>query len=193
MTLRGFRARQRTPTFVIPRDRKHAPYPDTGAGIHAITFRERTSTAIPPPTSTRRPHFVCPAKAHPEPRYGAGIPEGCGRRQFSHLGVPAAAGMSDWYENALKRLSSAPATPRSSFQRKPESRGEGRGECSAGACPPLGSGLGMAESPVRIRRKKPQLRVFISWCAGTSRNPEEVRRGVCNAGTCPRPTAPPAS
>ena len=31
--------------------------------------------------------------------------------QFSYLGVPAAAGMSDWYENALKRLSSAPANP----------------------------------------------------------------------------------
>ena len=63
MRLNGFRVRQRTPTFVIP----------AKAGIHALTFRERTSTAIPPPTSTRRPHFVFPAKAHPEPRYGAGI------------------------------------------------------------------------------------------------------------------------
>ena len=27
---------------------------------------------------------------------------------FSYLGVPAPAGMSDWYEDALKRLSSAP-------------------------------------------------------------------------------------
>ena len=30
---------------------------------------------------------------------------------FSYLGVPVAAGMSDWYEDALKRLSSAPADP----------------------------------------------------------------------------------
>ena len=58
------------------RDRKHAPYPDTGAGIHALRSGERTPTAIPPPTSTRRPRFVFPAKAHPEPRYGAGIQRG---------------------------------------------------------------------------------------------------------------------
>ena len=83
--LRGFRARQRTPPIRHSRDRKHAPYPDTGAGIHAITFRERTSTAIPPPTSTRRPHFVCPAKAHPEPRYGAGIQRGVGGANFHTL------------------------------------------------------------------------------------------------------------
>ena len=30
---------------------------------------------------------------------------------FSYLGVPAPAGMSDWYENALKRLLSTPANP----------------------------------------------------------------------------------
>ena len=38
-------------------------------------------------------------------------PEGCGRRQFSYLGVPAPAGMGDWYENALKRLSTARENP----------------------------------------------------------------------------------
>ena len=47
-----------TPQFVIP----------AKAGIHALTSRERTPTAIPPPTSTRRPHFVFPATARPEPR-----------------------------------------------------------------------------------------------------------------------------
>ena len=30
---------------------------------------------------------------------------------FSYLGVSAPAGMSDWYENALKRFSSASANP----------------------------------------------------------------------------------
>ena len=66
MRLKGFRVRRRTPTFVIP----------AKAGIHALIFRERTSTAIPPPTSTRRPHFVFPARARPEPRSGAGIQRG---------------------------------------------------------------------------------------------------------------------
>ena len=63
------------PQFVIP----------AKAGIHALTFRERTSTAIPPPTSTRRPHFVFPAKAPPEPRYGAGIQRGVGGANFHTL------------------------------------------------------------------------------------------------------------
>ena len=56
------------PQFVIP----------AKAGIHALTSCERTPSAIPPPTSTRRPHFVFPAKAPPEPRYGAGIQKGWG-------------------------------------------------------------------------------------------------------------------
>ena len=65
---------------------------------------------------------------------------------FSYLGVPATAGMSDCYENRplrqpLIRHSRRPfvnPAPQSSFRRRPESRGVGRGECSAGACPPLG-------------------------------------------------------
>ena len=55
---------------------------------------------------------------------------------FSYLGVPAEAGMGDWYENDITRPgecphSTAPAlvvlTPHSSFRRKPESRRAGRG------------------------------------------------------------------
>ena len=46
----------------------------------------------------------------------------------------------------------------------------GMRKCSAGACPPLGSGWGVAESAVQIRCAKPQLRLFIPWCAGTSRH-----------------------
>ena len=38
---------------------------------------------------------------------------------FSYSGVPAAAGMDDWYENSY------PLPPNSSFSRKRESRGEG--------------------------------------------------------------------
>ena len=46
----------------------------------------------------------------------------------------------------------------------------GMRKCSAGACPPLGSGWGVAESAVPIRCTKPQLRLFIPWCAGASRD-----------------------
>ena len=80
------------PALRHSRDRKHAPYPDTGAGIHALTFRERVSTAIPPPTSTRRPHFVFPAKAHPEP---GTAPESSG--------VWVVPIFIPWYENDVTR------------------------------------------------------------------------------------------
>ena len=53
-----------------------------------------------------------------------------------------------------------------------------QGQCSAGACPPLGPGLGMAESTARIRRIKPQLRVFIPRPAGASRHERLVRMRV---------------
>ena len=45
--------------------------------------------------------------------------------------------------------------------------GSGR-KCSAGACPPQGSGWGVAESTVPIRCTKSQLRLFIPWCAGAT-------------------------
>ena len=47
---------------------------------------------------------------------------------------------------------------------------------AAGACPPLGSGWGVAESAVPIRCTKPQLRLFIPWCAGASRHERLVRK-----------------
>ena len=46
----------------------------------------------------------------------------------------------------------------------------GMRKCSAGACPPLGSGWGVAESAVPIRCTKPQLRLFIPWCAGANQH-----------------------
>ena len=54
----------------------------------------------------------------------------------------------------------------------------GMRKCSAGACPPLGSGWGVAQSAVPIRCTKPQLPIFIPWCAGTSRNERLVRKHV---------------
>ena len=119
------------------------------------------------------PQFVIPAKAGIQ-RGGAGCGNDARWRacvpcdsptnqctRFSHLGVPAPAGMSDCYENRLPRLISS-----SGEGRNP---GVGRGECSAGACPPLGRRRGVAESAVPIRRTKPQLRLSIPWCAGASR------------------------
>ena len=54
----------------------------------------------------------------------------------------------------------------------------GMRKCSAGACPPLGSGWGSAESTAPIRCTKPQLPLFIPWCAGTSRHGRLVRKHV---------------
>ena len=42
----------------------------------------------------------------------------------------------------------------------------GMRKCSAGACPPQGSGWGAAESAVPILCTTPQFRLFIPWCAG---------------------------
>ena len=156
---------------------------------------------------------------------------------FSYLGVPAPAGMSDCYETMSRtRIRDRLPPLISSFQRKPESRGEvrvvamtlelshqpmhpifkpwcagtsrherllrkcalqstsmpalrrrnvpncrpmadgGMRKCSAGACPPLGSGWGVAESAVPIRCTKPQFGLFIPWCAGANRHGRLVRK-----------------
>ena len=61
----------------------------------------------------------------------------------------------------------------------------GMRKCSAvedfarrGACPPQGSGWGVAKSTVPIRRTKPQFRLFIPWCPGTSRHGRLARKHV---------------
>ena len=54
----------------------------------------------------------------------------------------------------------------------------GMKKCSAGACPPLGSGWGVAELTVRIRCTKPKHRFFIPSCAGTNRHERLVRKHV---------------
>ncbi len=49
---------------------------------------------------------------------------------YLSLGVPAAAGMGDWYENNASGFGSgfdSPQSPQSSFRRRPESRGAGKG------------------------------------------------------------------
>ena len=82
---------------------------------------------------------------------------------FSYPGVPAPAGMSDCYESMSRTPTRNRLPPLiSSFQRKLESRGVGRGKCSAvedyarrGARPPLGAGWGVADSLLPTRCTKP--------------------------------------
>ncbi len=93
---------------------------------------------------------------------------------FSYLGVPAAAGMCDWYENRLPQSNSSLVCR--DWSQECADCGVGRGACSAGACPPLGRRRGVAESAVPIRCTKPQLRFFIPRCAGRSRYVRLVRK-----------------
>ncbi len=107
-------------------------------------------------------------------------------RSFAHVAPPGVPPFSSSY--------AAFARPWR-FRLSPESRGAGRGECSAGACPPLG--WGVAESAVQIRCTKPQLRLFIPsyenrWhpldlpVSSFRRRPES--RGVAGvARTAPKP------
>ena len=73
----------------------------------------------------------------------------------------------------------------------------GMRKCSAvedfarrGACPPQGSGWGVAESAVPIRCTKPQLRLFIPWCAGGSRHGRLVRKWVVPVESPPNSSFP---
>ena len=61
-----------------------------------------------------------------------------------------------WYENAP----SIPALRRRNVPNCRPMVDGGMRKCSAGACSPLGSGWGVAESVVPIRWTKPQLRAF---------------------------------
>ena len=106
---------------------------------------------------------------------------------FSYLGAPPRAGMSDWYENrsplsSFVRKSALQSTSMPALHRRnvPNCRpmvDGGMRKCSAvedfarrGACPPLGSGWGVAESAAPIRCTKPQFRLFTPWCAGAKRH-----------------------
>ena len=113
------------------------------------------------------PPFVIPAKAgNPEGWGGVRPPDDPEKTHpsphFHDLGVPAAAGMTDWYENALKWLSSAPLNPshsafssfrppNSSFPRRRESRGEVDGRLQRDSSVPTN-----------------HYAVLIPWCAGGS-------------------------
>ena len=84
--------------------------------------------------------------------------------------------MSSFLRKRALQLTSMPALHRRIVPNcKPMADG-GMRKCSAGACPPLGLGWGSAESTVPIRCTKPQLPLFIPWCAGASRHERFVRK-----------------
>ena len=129
---------------------KACPVPRYRAGIHALSHRVRTSIAIPPPTSApqRRPHFVLPAPIS----------------SLARKHVP------DSDPGCALQSPSMPALRRRNVPNCRPMVDGGMRKCSAvedfarrGACPPLGSGWGVAESTVPIRGTKPQLRLFIPW------------------------------
>ena len=76
----------------------------------------------------------------------------------------------DYDPGCTLQSTSMPALHRRNVPNRRRMVDGGMRKCSAGACPPLGSGWGVAQSAVPIRCTKPQLPIFIPWCAGTSRN-----------------------
>ncbi len=84
--------------------------------------------------------------------------------------------MSSFLRKRALQLTSMPALHRRILPNCRPMVDGGMRKCSAGACPPQGSGWGSAESTVPIRCTKPQLPLFIPWCAGASRHERFVRK-----------------
>ena len=110
------------------------------------------------------------------------VPTRCTKSQpwFSHLGVSRHERLlrkhiPDSDPGCALQSTSMPALHRRNLPNcRPMAEG-GTRKCSAvedfarrGACPPLGSGWGVAESAAPIRCTKPQLRLFTPWCAGNN-------------------------
>ena len=164
--------------------RKHVPDSDPGS--------------IPAPagdTNYRRPNndspgsqVRCSAGACPPLGSGWGVAESaapirCTKPQL-RLFIPSCAGASQHERLVRKHVpdsdpGSIPAPAGDTNHRRPNNDSPGsQARCSAGACPPLGSGWGVAESAVPIRCTKPQLRLFIPSCAGASQHERLVRKHV---------------
>ena len=89
------------------------------------------------------------------------------------LVVPASVGIpshSSFVPKYALQSTSMPALHRRNVPNCRLTDDGGMRKCSAGACPPLGSGWDTAESAAPIRCTKSLLRVFIPWCAGASRH-----------------------
>ena len=118
MRLRAFRARRLThpfrvlaipaPRIRLSRDRKHAPYPGYGGGNPRTKISRKNANR----DTTTYVHTATPLRLSGESTPRTPIrrrnPEGCVRCQFSYLGVPVPAGMSDCYENRLQTSTRRP-------------------------------------------------------------------------------------
>ena len=155
-------------------------------------FRSPTSSLVrkyaPPETPGRPRHSR--ESGNPEGKGGTNHTQPLPTtRSFSYLGVPAPAGMGDWYENAPSNRPPSRLSAGETWNCRPMRRWRNE-RCSAGACPPQGSGWGVAESVVPIRCTKPQLRLFILWCAGANRHERLVENGVTRPQVCLNATGP---
>ena len=99
--------------------------------------------------------------------------------------APAATGMSNWCENLPSNQPRCRLSSRETcLNRRPMVDG-GMKKCSAGACPPLGSVWGVAESTMPIRRTKSQLPLLIPWCTGGNRHEQLVRESALQSTSMP--------
>ncbi len=186
---RGSRSRRRTSSYRPSTSsfvRKHVPDSDPGCApqstsMPALPGRNVATCRPVADGGTRK----CSAGACPPLGSGWGVAESavpirCTKPQF-RLFLPWRAGASRHQRLVRKHVpDSDPGCPLQSTS-MPALHGRilpncrpmvdgGMRKCSAGACPPLGSGWGVAESTAPIRCTKPQIRFFITWCAGASRH-----------------------
>ena len=128
----------------------------------------------PPALVMPAPQSSFPRRACPVPRYGAGIQRGGGEARPPPVLVRKH--VPDYDPGCALQSTSMPALHRRNVPNCRPMADGGMRKCSAGACPPLGSGWGVAESAVPIRCTKPQLPLFKPWYAGTSRHQRFVRK-----------------
>ena len=140
----------------------------------------------------------CSAGACPPQGSGWGVAESvvpirCTKPQLP-LFIPWCAGANRHGRLVRKCALQSPSIPALRRRNVPNCRPMADGgmrKCSAGACPPQGSGWGVAESVVPIRCTKPQLRLFILWCAGANRHERLVRKWCYAASSMPECHRPP--
>ena len=160
MRLNGFRVRRRTPTFVIP----------AKAGIQGRSRGDSNHTQT---LSTTRSHFHTLVCRH-QPAWAIGTKMML--RGFDSASESHQSPVSSFVRTFAPQSTSMPALPGRNVPNCRSMIDGGTRKCSAGACPPLGSEWGVAESTVPTRHTKSQLRVFTPWCAGPSRDERSLMK-----------------
>ena len=170
---------------------RHQPAPAIGtkacpglrSGIRGTSQTDESRSpkgpATPSPTARRSPS--------PGERAGVRVKAGGGRHQphpntctsqhlgFSHPGVPAPAGTSDWHESMsrtpIRDVPSNQPPGETCRIRRPMVDG-GMSKCSAGACQSLGVGR---QNPPQFAVPNHNSGFSHLWCAGTSRHPNGTK------------------